>query len=54
MDLKQVGDDCRVIEINDNPNMDCGNEDGELQDDLYRAVMRCFRNRVEAFQTRLA
>ncbi|MBC7514803.1 MAG: RimK family protein [Herminiimonas sp.] len=47
VDLKQVGERCAIIEINDNPNVDAGNEDGILKDDLYRQVMLVFRNRVE-------
>ena len=47
VDLKQVGERCAIIEINDNPNVDAGNEDGILQDDLYRQVMLVFRNRIE-------
>ena len=47
VDLKQLGDRCAIIEINDNPNVDAGNEDAILQDDLYRQVMLVFRNRIE-------
>ncbi|HYD80420.1 MAG TPA: RimK family protein [Paucimonas sp.] len=48
VDLKQRGQHCYVIEINDNPNVDAGNEDGVLKDALYRAVMDVFRARIEA------
>ena len=48
VDLKQVGDSCTIIEINDNPNVDAGNEDAILDDDLYRQVMQVFRDRIEA------
>jgi glutathione synthase/RimK-type ligase-like ATP-grasp enzyme len=48
VDLKQVGDGCIVIEINDNPNVDAGNEDAVLHDDLYLQVMQVFRDRIEA------
>ena len=34
MDLKQAGDKVVVIEVNDNPNIDCGVEDVCLGDDL--------------------
>ena len=47
VDLKQVGEHCAIIEINDNPNVDAGNEDVILQDELYRQVMLVFRNRIE-------
>jgi glutathione synthase/RimK-type ligase-like ATP-grasp enzyme len=48
VDLKQRGSQCYIIEINDNPNVDAGNEDGVLNDALYREVMSVFRNRIEA------
>ncbi len=47
VDLKQVGERCAIIEINDNPNVDAGNEDAILHDDLYREVMLVFRERIE-------
>jgi glutathione synthase/RimK-type ligase-like ATP-grasp enzyme len=46
VDLKQVGQQCYVMEVNDNPNLDAGNEDGVLQDALYREVMWVFRRRI--------
>jgi len=46
VDLKQVGDEVYVIEINDNPNVDSGNEDGVLGDALYREVMGVFARRI--------
>ncbi len=48
VDLKTVGQQCYVIEINDNPNVDAGNEDGVLKDALYREVMAVIRKRIEA------
>jgi glutathione synthase/RimK-type ligase-like ATP-grasp enzyme len=48
VDLKQVGGQYYVIEINDNPNVDAGNEDAVLGDALYREVMGVFRKRIEA------
>jgi glutathione synthase/RimK-type ligase-like ATP-grasp enzyme len=48
VDLKQVGCQHYVIEINDNPNVDAGNEDAVLNDALYREVMGVFRKRIEA------
>jgi glutathione synthase/RimK-type ligase-like ATP-grasp enzyme len=48
VDLKQIGNQAYVIEINDNPNVDAGNEDGILKDALYREIMGVFRRRIEA------
>jgi glutathione synthase/RimK-type ligase-like ATP-grasp enzyme len=50
VDLKQVGSQYYVIEINDNPNVDAGNEDGVLGDALYREVMGVFHKRIEALK----
>ncbi|MHB1215250.1 MAG: RimK family protein [Thiobacillus sp.] len=47
VDIKQVGNRCYVIEVNDNPNVDAGNEDGVLKDALYREVMGSFVRRIE-------
>jgi glutathione synthase/RimK-type ligase-like ATP-grasp enzyme len=46
VDMKQVGERCYVIEINDNPNIDAGNEDGVLGDALYRELMGVFVRRI--------
>jgi len=46
VDLKQVGEHCYVIEVNDNPNIDAGNEDGVLKDALYREVLGVFLRRI--------
>ncbi len=48
VDIKQVGRRLYVIEINDNPNVDAGNEDSVLKDALYREVMGVFLKRIEA------
>lgn len=48
VDVKQVGNRCYIIEVNDNPNVDAGNEDGVLKDALYREVMGVFLKRIEA------
>ncbi|WP_019140434.1 RimK family protein [Noviherbaspirillum massiliense] len=48
VDLKQSGGHCYVIEINDNPNVDAGNEDSVLGDALYREIMGVFRKRIDA------
>lgn len=52
VDLKQVNERCYVIEVNDNPNIDAGNEDGVLHDALYREVMDVFLRRVRTRLTR--
>jgi glutathione synthase/RimK-type ligase-like ATP-grasp enzyme len=46
VDLKQVGDRCYLIEVNDNPNIDAGNEDQVLGNALYREVMGVMCRRV--------
>ncbi len=46
VDLKERDGRCYLIEINDNPNVDAGNEDGVLQQDLYREVMGVIRRRI--------
>jgi glutathione synthase/RimK-type ligase-like ATP-grasp enzyme len=48
VDLKQVGRRCLVMEVNDNPNVDAGNEDQVLKDGLYREVMTVFAARMAA------
>jgi glutathione synthase/RimK-type ligase-like ATP-grasp enzyme len=48
VDIKQLGKRLYVIEINDNPNVDAGNEDSVLKDALYREVMGVFLKRIEA------
>jgi glutathione synthase/RimK-type ligase-like ATP-grasp enzyme len=48
VDLKQVGDECYLIEVNDNPNIDAGNEDQILKDALYREVMGVYARRIAA------
>ena len=47
VDIKQVGKRCYVIEINDNPNVDAGNEDGILKEDLYQQIMTVFLHRLD-------
>jgi glutathione synthase/RimK-type ligase-like ATP-grasp enzyme len=47
VDIKQVGNRYCVVEVNDNPNVDAGNEDGVLKDALYREVMGVFLRRLE-------
>jgi glutathione synthase/RimK-type ligase-like ATP-grasp enzyme len=47
VDLKQLGKEVVVIEVNDNPTIDAGVEDDVLGDELYLRVMRYFMGRVE-------
>jgi len=47
VDLKQSGRGVFVIEVNDNPNIDAGVEDGVLRERLYRRVMEEFVRRLE-------
>jgi glutathione synthase/RimK-type ligase-like ATP-grasp enzyme len=47
VDIKQVGKQFYVIEINDNPNIDAGIEDAVLKDELYLRIMRVFLRRIE-------
>ena len=54
VDVKEVNGAPYIIEINDNPNVDAGNEDGVLKDALYREVMGVFLRRIEARKRRPA
>lgn len=47
VDLKDVEGDVKIIEINDNPNLDSGNEDQALGDELYRRIVSGFIQRIE-------
>ena len=47
VDIKEADGRFLIIEINDNPSIDPGNEDGVLKDELYLKIMRCFRDRLE-------
>jgi glutathione synthase/RimK-type ligase-like ATP-grasp enzyme len=47
VDVKQLGSRAYIIEVNDNPNVDAGNEDGVLKDALYREIMAVFLQRIE-------
>ncbi len=48
VDIKQVGSRFYVMEVNDNPNIDAGVEDGILKDSLYDQIMGVFLERIEA------
>lgn len=52
VDIKQHEGQCKIIEINDNPNVDAGNEDGVLHDALYRQVFAVLRERIFAASER--
>lgn len=54
VDLKQAGQKCYVIEVNDNPNIDAGVEDVVLKDALYREIMGIFLKRIEMRKRGLA
>jgi glutathione synthase/RimK-type ligase-like ATP-grasp enzyme len=47
VDVKQSEGKFYVIEVNDNPNVDSGVEDGVLKEDLYRRIMEVFLRRIE-------
>ncbi len=47
VDLKEIDSKVYLIEINDNPNLDAGNEDAQLKDELYMRVMASFLARIE-------
>ena len=51
MDFKQVDNECYVMEVNDNSDVDAGNEDAVLGEELYREVVRIFLKRIEARST---
>ena len=46
VDLKETADQCYVVEVNDNPNVDAGKEDGVLENALYRELMGVFLRRI--------
>jgi len=48
VDLKVVRGRPVVIEVNDNPNIDHGVEDGVLGDELYRRIMSYFLRKLDA------
>lgn len=47
VDLKQVGSEVYVIEVNENPTIEAGYEDRVLGEELYLRIMRYFMSRVE-------
>ena len=47
VDIKQTRDRLVVIEVNDNPSLDAGVEDGHLGSELYLRIMQEFLRRME-------
>lgn len=47
VDIKPAGDGFAVMEINDNPNLEGGVEDGALGDELYRRIAAFFVDRLQ-------
>jgi glutathione synthase/RimK-type ligase-like ATP-grasp enzyme len=48
VDIKEIGSRFLVMEVNDNPTIEAGYEDAFLKDELYLAVMRHFRERLDS------
>ncbi len=48
VDVKEVDGRVLVMEVNDNPNLEAGLEDGILGEDLYVEVMSYFRRRLDS------
>jgi glutathione synthase/RimK-type ligase-like ATP-grasp enzyme len=48
VDIKLVGRKPIVMEVNDNPSLEAGCEDEVLGEELYLAIMRLFRERLDA------
>lgn len=47
VDLKQIDNQCYVIEVNDNPSIDSEIEDSLMKDELYTRIMQVFLKRME-------
>lgn len=47
VDLKEIGDEVLVMEVNDNPNLDGGFEDAVLKDELWDTLVGWFRTRLD-------
>ncbi|MGL4461045.1 MAG: ATP-grasp domain-containing protein, partial [Planctomycetia bacterium] len=47
VDLKQRGRQIVVMEVNDNPSIDCDVEDAVLKGELYRRIMQYFLTTIE-------
>ena len=46
VDIKESGGKCYVMEVNDNPNIDAGNEDAVSKDVLYREILGVILRRI--------
>jgi glutathione synthase/RimK-type ligase-like ATP-grasp enzyme len=46
VDIKESGGKCYVMEVNDNPNIDAGNEDAVCKDVLYREILGVILRRI--------
>ncbi|NLG18982.1 MAG: RimK family alpha-L-glutamate ligase, partial [Fibrobacter sp.] len=46
VDIKQIGKNCYVMEVNDNPNVDAGIEDQVSKGTLYERIMEVFLRRI--------
>jgi glutathione synthase/RimK-type ligase-like ATP-grasp enzyme len=47
VDVKERDGEFFIMEVNDNPNIEAGCEDKILKEELYRAIMRSFRERLD-------
>ena len=47
LEVKEKNGKYYVIEINDNPSIDSGIEDGVLKDELYSTIMQVFLQRLD-------
>ncbi len=47
VDIKQIGNEVFVIEVNDNPSIETGVEDQIMKDHLYLTIMKSFKERIE-------
>ena len=48
VDVKESDGQFYIVEVNDNPNLDSGQEDAVLRDELYRRIMESFVRRIES------
>ena len=48
VDLKETDSGIKIIEVNDNPNLDSGVEDKVLKSDLYKTILNEFIRRINA------
>ncbi|MBI4576974.1 MAG: RimK family protein [Planctomycetes bacterium] len=52
VDVKEQGERCCVIEVNDNPTVEAGIEDSVRKEELYLTVMRVLLSRIERLKDR--